>query len=345
MRKLRNIIIPLILVLLVSCKKKNKEMAMKEKPPVMVDILIASLENFSTDIEVNGSVLSYEMVELRPEVSGRIISLNIPDGEKVQQGTVLVKINDADLQAQLEQQKIQLELATKTEQRYKQLLAVNGINQSDYDLALSQVNNYKANIKVLNAQIDKTVIKAPFSGQLGLRLVSPGAYVTPLTLISTLQQTDRVKIDFTIPEAYEDLVAIGNTVIIQTNGSENKRPARIIAIEPQINIATRNLKVRAVLNNGNITPGSFVKVILNKKANGIIVPTNAIIPDALSNQVVEVKNGRAVFVNVETGLRKSDFVEISKGVKPGDSIVINGVLFVRPNAKVKIRNVKTIGKK
>jgi membrane fusion protein, multidrug efflux system len=344
MKNVKLIAIFILIVVLASCKGKQQQQNLKDKPPVMVDVMIAKTENFSSDVEVNGSVLSIEMVELHPEISGRITSLNIPDGGKVNAGTLLVKINDAELQAQLEQQKIQLDLANKTEQRYKQLLSINGINQADYDLAISQVNNIKANIKVINAQIDKTTIKAPFSGQLGLRMVSPGAYVTPQTTITTLQQTDKVKIDFTIPEAYKELIAVGNTVQVQTNGTDEKKMATIIAIEPQINIATRNMKVRAIVNTGTISPGAFVKILLTKKAHGIIVPTNAIIPDALSNLVVVVKNGKAVFTKVETGLRKSDFIEISKGLEPGDSIVVSGVLFVRPNVKVKVKNVKNIGK-
>ena len=234
-----------------------------------------------------------------------------------------------------------MDLAIKTEQRLKELLTVNGVNQSDYDAALSQVNTINANIKVLNAQIDKTVVRAAFSGKLGLRMVSPGAYVTPQTLLGTLQQTDNIKIDFTVPEFYANLVKVGNTVIIQTNESDEKQTAVISAIEPQINVETRNIKVRARLNNGNISPGTFVKVLLNKDEEGIVVPSNALIPDASSNQVIIIKNRKAVFVKVETGIRNADVVELSSGVNSGDTIVVSGVLFVRPNAFVKIRNVKT----
>jgi membrane fusion protein (multidrug efflux system) len=281
------------------------------------------------------------MIELHPEISGRLTYLNIPDGSAVQKGTVLAKINDADLQAQLEQQKIQRDLAVKTEKRLKELLKVNGINQSDYDAALSQVNQINANIKVLDAQIDKAVVRAAFSGKLGLRMVSPGAYVTPQTLLGTLQESDNIKIDFTVPEFYANLIKVGNTVNIVTNDSDDKVPAVISAIEPQINVGTRNIKVRARLKSGNINPGTFVKVLLNKDEEGIIVPSNAIIPDASSNQVIVIKNRKAVFVKVETGIRNADGVEISGGVNPGDSIVVSGVLFVRPNTNVKIRNVKT----
>lgn len=332
---------PILLASFVSCKSGDKnKMDKKERPPVAVDVLIAGNSDFASDVEVNGTVLSAEMIELRPEVSGRITYLNIPDGAKVSTGTVLAKINDADLQAQMQQQKVQLELAEKTEQRLKKLLAINGVDQATYDAALSQVNLYNATINVLKAQIEKTVLKAPFSGTLGLRLVSEGAYVSSSTVIGTLQQTDKIKIDFSVPETYESMIKIGKSVTIQTNSSKEEMTATISAIEPQISPTTRNLKVRARLNKGNISPGAFVKVLLNEKMKGIVVPTNAIIPDALSSQVVLVKEGKAFFQNVETGIRTSDIVEITEGLQIGDTIAVSGVLFVRPNGAVKIKKVK-----
>lgn len=332
---------PIVLATLFSCSGKTKESAnIKEKPPVAVDVIIAVKSDFASDLEVNGTVLAQEMVELHPEVGGRLTYLNIPDGAKVAAGTILAKINDADLQAQMQQQKVQLELAKKTEQRLKKLLDVNGVDQATYDAALSQVNLFDANMNVLLAQIDKTVIKAPFTGRLGLRLVSEGAYVSPATIIGTLQQTDKIKIDFSVPEAYEDLVKIGKTVSIQTNFSDKSFIATISAIEPQISATTRNLKVRARISKENLSPGAFVKVLLDQKINGIVVPSNAIIPDALSSQLVLVKNGKAVFQNVETGIRNSDVVEITDGLQIGDTVVISGVLYVRSNSLVKIKKIK-----
>lgn len=331
----------LMIAALVSCKSKAKETTdKKEKPPVSVDVIVAGKTDFTSDIEVNGTVLSEEMIELHPEVGGRLTYLNIPDGARVAAGTLLAKINDADLQAQLQQQKVQLELAQKTEQRLNKLLAVNGVDQASYDAALSQVNLVEANINILRAQIDKTVVKAPFAGRLGLRLVSEGAYVSPATVIGTLQQTDKIKIDFSVPETYVDLVKIGKTVSLQTNTSGKEIFATISAIEPQISTTTRNIKVRARLSQGNLSPGAFVKVLLNEKVNGIVVPTNAIIPDALSSMVVLVKNGKAVYQNVETGIRTSDIVEITSGLQLGDTVIVSGVLSVRPNGAVKIKKVK-----
>jgi len=327
------------ILLLASCKNSN-ENKKKEAAPVPVDILIAREDSFPGIVEVNGTVLSEDMIELRPEVSGRLTYLNIPDGGSVAKGTILAKINDAELQAQLKQLEIQLDLANKTEQRLKKLLAINGVNQADYDEALSKADLYKANIEVLKTQIDKTVIKAPFTGRLGLRQVSAGAYVTPQTLIGTLQQTDKIKIDFSIPEAYEALVGTGKTVTVKSNNSSTEHQAVISAIEPQISTITRNIKVRAYMLEGTLVPGAFVKVYLRESTKGIVVPTSIIIPEAYANQVVTVKNGKAKFVNVEVGTRTAEYAEITSGLLPGDSVVVSGVLFVRPNAKVKIKQVK-----
>ncbi len=332
----------IFLPLLISCTLNNKELRLQEKPPVFVDVIIAGNEDFASNIEVNGTVLSNELVDLHPEVSGRLIYLNVPDGGIVSQGTILAQINDADLQAQREQYKSQLDLAIKTEKRLSELLRVNGVNQADYDVAVNQVSTLEANLKYVDAQLDKTVIKAPFSGQLGLRLVSPGAYVTPQTILGTLGQTDKVKIDFSVPESYSSLIRKGNKVKVQTNDSKDSLTATITAIDPQINSVTRNIKARAFLDSGNILPGAFVKVLLDKKRKAMIVPTNSIIPEAYLSQVVVVKNGKAVFKTVETNLRNATVIEIMKGLEPGDSIVISGMLYVRPNAKVKIKRVRTL---
>jgi len=330
----------LVFAFFVSCKNNDKNQK-KENPPVSVDVIIAGEDDLLSEIEVNGTVLSEEMIELHPEVSGRLTYLNVPDGATVKEGTILAKINDADLQAELKKLTAQLDLANKTEERLEKLLEISGVNQSNYDAALNEVNTLEASIKAKEAQIEKTIIKASFTGKLGLRLVSLGAYVTPTTVISTLQ-TDKVKIDFAVPEAYKDLINVGEKVIIQTTLSNINYTATISAFEPKINAETRNLKVRARLDSGILSSGAFVKVQLLKKSKGIMVPTNAIIPDDKSNQLIVVKNGKGKYTSVETGTRTSDFVDITKGLTVGDSIVVSGVLFVRPNSKVKVSKVKKL---
>jgi membrane fusion protein (multidrug efflux system) len=337
-------IIAIACILLVACKGK-KDDAKKNAAPqaAIVDVVIAGTQSLSNTVEANGSVVANETLEIHPEISGRLTYLNVPDGGRVNAGTVLAKINDADLQAQLNKSKVQLALAQTTEQRLNKLIAIKGINQADYDIALNNVNNIKADIELIKAQLDKTVVRAPFSGVLGLRPISPGAFVTPTSILATLQQSDKVKIDFTVPELYSSIIKKGGTVRVVTNDSA-KRTATVIATEADINTSTRNLKIRAILNGNPLSPGTFVKVLLDagSKNNSIVIPTNAIIPDATSKKLVVVKGGKGKFVDVQTGLRTASGVEIVKGINVGDTVVVTGVLFVKPNAAVKIKSVKKL---
>ena len=337
--------IGLFAITVLSCKGKPEPGKPKESPPTVVDIIVASPQAISNTVEANGSVVANEYVELHPEVSGRIIYLNVAEGHAVAQGTIIARINDADLQAQVSKSKVQLDLAQKTEERYQKLLEVNGLNQADYDNALNQVNSLKADIRYTQTLIDKTVIRAPFSGVLGLRQVSPGAFVTAANIIVTIQQVSKVKIDFTIPEEYSNIIKKGNRVDVEVDAAQKTtKKALVIATEPQVNLSTRNLKVRAILEGGSANPGAFVKVLVDaggdKKA--VMIPTNSIIPDDKNNQVILVKNGKASFVNVKTGVRESNNVEIISGIQPGDSVVVTGVLFARPKAPLKVRGIKTL---
>ena len=340
--QIRNLFIACI-VLISSCKSKKIDDKAKAPaaPPTVVDIVIAATKSISNTVEANGSVVANELLEIHPEISGRLVYLNILEGSNVAAGTVLAKMNDADLQAQLTKSKVQLELAKKTEERLRKLLSISGINQADYDAALNNVNNIKADIELLKAQIDKTIIKAPFSGVLGLRNISPGAYISPATSLVTLQQIDKIKIDFTIPEQYTSLISKGKSIDILTNYNKSKLKATVVATEPEMNTATRNLKVRATLNDGKLQTGSFVKVLIQTANNSqsIMIPTNAIIPDADSKKLVIIKDGKGKYVPVETGLRTATSVEITKGISVGDSVIVTGVLFVKNNAPVKVKKV------
>ena len=338
----------LVIVLLTACKSKKEENEKNKKPAAqaaIVDVIIAQPQTVISRVEVNGTVVSNEFVELRSEVTGRLTYLNVPEGQYIKQGTLIARINDADLQAQLNKSKVALDLAQKTEERLSKLLKVSGINQGDYDAALNTVNSYKADMAYTQSLIDKTVVKAPFSGVMGLRQVSPGAFLTSANVIATLQQVDKIKIDFTLPEEYSNLIHKGGAIDVQLDADKKTNTkATIIASEPQVNQSTRNLKVRAILQSGKPNPGSFVKVYVSSGTNtkAILVPSGAIIPDDKNKQLVVVKNGKAAFTVVKTGVRQADFVEVVSGINPGDSIVVTGILFARPKAALKVRSVKTL---
>ncbi|GEO09648.1 efflux RND transporter periplasmic adaptor subunit [Segetibacter aerophilus] len=336
----------LLNLLAFSCKGKKEEPKKNQAPPPpTVDVIIASSQTIPNTIEANGTVVAGEFVEVRPEISGRLTYLNVAEGSRITRGSVIAKINDADLRAQLNKVKVQLQLAEITVARYKKLLDIQGINRADYDVALNQVNSLKADIGIIQADLAKTVVRSPFSGVVGLRQVSNGAYVTPATILATLQQMGKIRIDFTLPENYANLLKRGNKVVVETDANaQSKRRATIIAIEPQISTTTRNVLVRARLDDAtNVNPGSFVKVYVDAgEENGMMIPANAIIPDARAKQVVVVKGGKAKFVDIETGVRQVGAVQVTSGLNAGDSVVISGVLFARPNAAVKVRKVRTL---
>jgi membrane fusion protein (multidrug efflux system) len=257
-------VLPVVCLFLVltGCDGKSEAATNAPKPnsAVVVDIMIAEKQAISNVIEANGTVIANEYVELRPEVSGRLTYLNLTEGSQVAKGTIIARVNDADLRAQLAKSKVQLELAEKTVERLQQLLDVNGVNQADYDVAVNQVNSLRADMVYTQALIDKTVVVAPFTGVIGLRQVSPGALVTPLTVITTLQQTQEMKIDFTLPEAFGNVIKTGSWVDVELDAATRQRAkAMILATEPGANTATRNLKVRALLKGGKVNLGAFVK--------------------------------------------------------------------------------------
>lgn len=332
----------LFIILICSCGGKKEAPKTAQAPPTQVDVIIAATQKISDTLEANGTVVANEQTELRPEVSGILTYLNIPEGKNINKGTVLARINNIDLQAQLKKQQSQLLLAQKNVQRLSKLLEIQGINLADYDAAVNTATSLEADIAVTRAQLQKTIVYAPFSGTVGLKQVSPGAYVTPQTVLATIQQLTKSKIDFNIPEAYGNAIKVGQVISIVVNNIA--KTATVIALEPELNTATRNLLARAIVNEGTINPGSFVKVLIQTggEKNNIVVPTSAVIPDAQAKKVILVKNGKGVFTNIETGLRMPGGVEVLKGLKAGDSVIVTGVLYVRQNSAVKVRSVKKL---
>ncbi|MBL7812829.1 MAG: efflux RND transporter periplasmic adaptor subunit [Bacteroidetes bacterium] len=324
-----------------SCGGGGKPAA-KTQGPVPIDVLVVSITEIEEVVDANGTVLAGETVELHPESSGRLSFLNMPDGGTVSAGAVLARINDAEILGQIAQQQAGLALAMKNESRLKQLLAVNAIPQAEYDAAQTQVLTIQATLQTLQAQAEKLVVKAPFAGQLGLRKVSPGAYVSPATILGTLQQTYPLKVDFALPDVYVSLLEKNSTLSLLSSNGTRTWPAKIIATESRVNAENRNLTVRAAIEGTGLKPGEYVTARFKQKQKGILIPTNALIPEASSNKVIVVKNGTGKPVPVKTGTRGPEYVQITSGLTEGDSVVVTGVLFVRPKSPLKVRSVKTL---
>ena len=348
---MRSFFAPLLLLatstlgLLAGCHAKTDQAGgkadKKNAGPALVDVLVAHPTAAGDSIVANGAVVANDYVELHPEVSGRLVALNVAEGRYVAKGTLIARINDADLQAQLAKSNALLRVSHLSQQRLEKLLAMQGVNQADYDLAASQVATNQADADYTRALLAKTIIRAPFGGVLGLRQVSPGAYVTPATIITTVRADEKLKVDFTLPEANAALVRPGAVVMVRLDGNPPHRyPATVQALESQVSQTTRNLTVRALLPAGVVaSPGSFARVSVSTGAarRSVRLPTSALVPGDQSDQVVLVKHGKALMQNIQTGDRQNDSISIVSGLATGDSVVTNGVLFTQPGKAVKVR--------
>jgi membrane fusion protein (multidrug efflux system) len=333
----------IILLFLSACGSDTGQKAKSAPPPISIDALVIKAESFSYTVDASGTIQAQEFVELRPETNGRIVQLNITEGTEVTKNELLAKLNDDELQAQLNKAQSQYEIALRNLSRLTKLKDAEGLNQQEYDIAENQVNNLKADVNYTKALIRKTEIRAPFTGIIGLRNVSIGAQVTNQTVLATLQQVNQLKVDFVLPENQLSIIKKGMLIHVTAPQSDQLFPATVTAIEPQVNATTRNIKVRAQLSKASalLSPGAFVKTTIDieQKNNAILIPTNCIIPDTRSKKIAVIKNGKAVFAIVETGFRTKDKVEITKGLELGDTIALNGILYLKPEAPVSIKSI------
>lgn len=313
------------------------------RPPVRADAFIVRTKLLLDNIEISGSLVSNESTEIHPEVAGRITGIYFKEGSFVNRGSLLVKLNDADLQAQKRKLMVQLQVARQNEQRSEQLLKIQGISRQDYEAMALQVSNVNADLAVIQTQIEKTNIRAPFSGKVGLRMVSVGAFISSTTVISTISQPNQLKLDFTVPERYINQVDYGKIVNFKIDGTDRMYAAKVIATESNITQDTRTLQVRAAVQGttAGLVPGNFAKVTLNFEPdpNAIVIPSQAIIPQARGKKVYVYDNGKAKFIDVTTGIRDSANVQITSGLNVGDTVLITGLLAIKPEGKVMLGKV------
>lgn len=311
-------------------------------PAPAVDGFVVISKNLREDIVASGSLLAAEQVDIYPEISARITQLNIREGQPVAKGALLVKLFDADLRAQLQKLQAQADNARRTEERNKQLLARGGISQQEYDIVTTNLRSSLADIELVKANLQRTEIRAPFSGIIGLRNVSAGAVVSPSTLIARLQQISSLKLDFSIPEKYGPAVRNGSSISFLVDGATKPSQGEVYAIEPGVEEQTRNLRIRARVNNttARFRPGTFARVTLTiQNERSLVIPTQAVIPQTRTNQVVVIKNGKAQFRDVKTGLRTAGTIQVLSGLQAGDTVATTGLLFLKADTPVKIGRV------
>ncbi len=339
----------LLLPVLFACSSGSEKQTAGKDRLIPVEVFIANEGSLSQVLTVTGTLIPNESVSLHPEISGRIQTILFSEGSEVTKGMLLVKLNDDELQAQLRKLTVNESQAASEEKRKKALLEIKGISQEEYDRSLSVLLGIRADIDLVKAQIEKTEIRAPFHGICGLRNVSEGSYVSPATEIANLVQTQPLKLEFSVPERMTVALEKGKQVLFYTGDQSLPLPATLYALEPSADPSTRTRKVRAIYPNpGNhLKPGNFARVeIPGQSAEGaVILPAQSIIPRLNGYDVCLLEGGKVERRGVVTGTRTDSLVEILQGVRSGDSILMTGLLQVKPGTAVRVTGAKRFPEK
>ena len=289
-------------------------------------------------IKSSGTILPDEEVELSFETSGKIIGIYFTEGRRVNKGDLLAKINDKPLQAQLLKLQAQEKLAKEKEFRQRSLLEKDAISRESYDQIATELQALEADILLIQARISETELRAPFSGIIGLRLLSEGSYTSPATKIVRLVKISPLKIEFSIPERYGNDVKAGFPIEFIIDGNNNIFRASVYAVDPKVDVNTRTIVVRALYPNTKeeLKPGRFASITmrLSQINNTIAIPTEAIIPEMDGEKVFVYRAGKAFPVKVTTGLRTEALIQIQEGLVFGDTLLTSGILQLRQDLPI-----------
>jgi membrane fusion protein (multidrug efflux system) len=326
--------------ILISCGKKNGEPAGKvgNKGPAKVGILVVNVKPFDHFYSFPASILAFEKVEIASEIAGRIAAIHFSEGEIVDKGRLLIKLNDDELQAQLRKLEQQLFLAKQDLNRKQKLLEIEGVSKDEVEQAEANYNILLAEKDLLSAQIRKTEICAPFRGRIGLRNISVGAWISAGQQLAGLFQVAPLKIEFNIPDHLVPLIKAGGELDFSIPGHSVTGKAVIQAKDAMIDPGTRSQKVIARIKDGNTEalPGMIAEVKLNPEPGkkSLLIPTSCLIPVMNAEKVFVMKMGKATPVFVKTGTRTAIEVEILEGLVPGDSLIVRGIMQLKPGMPV-----------
>lgn len=308
-----------------------------------VDAYVPGHEKLEKLVFATGSLLANESVSIRPERAGKITGIHFNEGQFVRRGALLFSLDDEELKAQKQKLEAQREYFKSELERSRELLNIEAITREELEALQHQHDQVVADLALNKVYLDKTSIYAPFSGYMGLRYVSMGAYVTPSDILVSIDQSHPIKLEFEVPERYLRDVNPGQELTFTVNGIDHNFNAEVYALSNQISPDTRSFTVRAKSGNpdGLLKPGAFARIELVTKIDtqAILIPTDAIIPVLDGQQVFLKKNGKAVAQPVEAGIRKDLRIEILEGVKAGDTVLTSGLLSLSDGIPVTVRSV------
>ncbi len=314
------------------------------KKVLNVNAMVVRPQHLKDEIQISGSLLPDEEVDLSFETSGKIVEINFEEGTFVKKGQLLAKVNDRPLQAQLQRLVSQLSLAKDRVFRQSALLKKDAVSKEAYEQVRTDLATLNADIDLIKSNIAQTELRAPFDGVIGLRQVSVGTYASPSTIVAKLTKLSPLKVEFAVPERYANDVKIGAGLDFTLEGKLNAFHATVYARESKIDPTTHTLTIRALFPNANaaVLPGRYASIRLNKDEipNAIAVPSEAIVPEMGKDKVFLYKSGKAQPVEITAGIRTKAEVQVLRGLRAGDTVITSGTLQLRMGLPVTLDNVR-----
>lgn len=311
---------------------------------IPVDVFVIKQIDLESEVATVGTIIANEEVEIKSELTRKITGIYFKEGTFVPKGKVLFKLDDTDILARLKKLDLDEELNIRQQEREKQLLDKGLLTPDEYEIRETNIEKIRADIEILEVELSKTEIHAPFSGIAGFRNVSIGSLVNNTIVLTTIQDISRVKVDFSIPEKYISAFRTGQEITFRVEGYDEDFTGNVISYEPKLNENTRSIILRASANNkgSKLLPGSFVKVKLQLEniSDAIMIPTESIIPKLKGQSVFLYQNGVAISKDVEMGVRTDKEIQITSNLNTGDTVISTNILRLKPNSKVKIVNIK-----
>jgi len=340
----------LLAFLIEACVSKADDLSNKpvaDKPSVVytpVDGVVVQPSEINEELEVTGTLVANQQVDIASELTRKVVRVNVKEGSKVKEGTLLFQLDDADLQAQLERYRQQEKLALLNEERLKDLIANEAIAQQDYDQAATNLKVLQAQIQELQVTIDKTRITAPFKGQIGIINIHPGSIVSVNTVLTDIEDNSLIKVDFSVPEKYTNVIPPGSIHTFTIASDEKRYQTKVIARAASLSENTRTLLVRSETANpdGRLLPGQSARLNLSLSTSNdaLAVTSNALIPSSQGYSVYVSRKNTVQAVPVQIGQRNEGSVVITEGLQKGDTVITSNLLRLVPGSPVQFVTLK-----
>lgn len=311
-----------------------------------VNAMVLKPQKLTDVFRTKGQLLPDEEVDLSFEASGKITNIYFKEGTFVKRGTLLAKVNDQPLLAELRKLEAQIPLARERVNRQRTLLDKDAVSQEAYQAVTTDMDKLMADIDLVKARIQQTELRAPFDGIIGLRWVSEGAFASTGTVVARLTKISPLKIEFSVNERHANNIRPGTRIGFVVEGDETVYTANVYAIETTLDEKTLSLKARALYENpgGKLRPGrsASIEIILREIDNAIVVPSISTIAEMGRDLAFVYKNGKARQIEIRKGLRTASSVQILQGLQSGDTLLTTGVMQLRDGLDVKISNLVDI---